>query len=59
MTETHTKPVRLYCFYNWEVSKNGEPFRLCDECIKKQPIPKNCTLVKMAEDCGRECEGVG
>lgn len=55
----HTKPARLYRFYNWEVSKHGEPFALCDECLKKQPCPANCTLVKIALDAGRECQGVG
>ena len=54
----HTKPVRLYRFYNWEADGTGEPFRLCDECVKRQPVPPTCVLEKMADDCGRECEGV-
>ena len=55
----HSKPVRLYQFYNFDVSESGVPFSLCDECIKRQPVPSNCELRKIAEYSGRECEGVG
>jgi hypothetical protein len=52
---THTSPVRLYRFYNWQVSKHGEPFSLCDECLKKQPVPPNFYLEKMADNSASPC----
>lgn len=55
----HSKPARLYQFYNWEVGKKGEVFTLCDKCIKEQPIPSTCVLQKIANDSCRECQGVG
>ena len=48
--------TRLYAFYNWSVGRQGEPFRLCDECIKKQPIPPNCYLNKPANDAVGYCQ---
>jgi len=50
-------PVRLYAFYNWDVNKDGAPFALCDDCRKKQPIPPNCCLNKLADAPARECQG--
>ena len=47
--------VGLYAFYNWNVSKQGEPFRMCDECAKKQPIPPTCYLNKLADNASGEC----
>jgi hypothetical protein len=48
-------PVRLYRFYNMEVSRYGEPFALCDGHRKEQPIPAACTLDCMADNARREC----
>lgn len=41
--------VRLYRFYNVDRNQKGEPFRLCDECLKIQPVPLNCLLEKIAD----------
>jgi hypothetical protein len=59
MKVKHSKNVGLYRFYNWLVDKHGEPFALCDECVKLQPIPEGCDLRKLADAAVRECEGVG
>lgn len=55
----HSKNVGLYRFYNWQVDKHGEPFALCDNHVKLQPIPEGCNLVKLADKATKACEGVG
>ena len=42
--------VSLYRFYNWQLSKHGEPFSLCEEHRKQQVTPDNCILEKMADN---------
>ena len=56
--------VRLYRFYNMELSRHGEPFALCDVCRQRQRVPGLCLIEKLANQavlpcdrCGRqECE---
>lgn len=48
--------VGLYRFYNWEVSKSGEPFALCEAHAESQVVPGNCTLEKIADGALRHCE---
>jgi hypothetical protein len=55
----HSKKVGLYQFYNWQVDKWGEPFALCDTCVKLQPIPEGCDLRKIADKALKLCERVG
>lgn len=47
--ELQKPEVRLYRFYNWEKSRHGEPFALCDRHVKQQPVPGSCVLVKLAD----------
>jgi hypothetical protein len=47
--------VRLYVFYNYGVGKQGEPFALCDECRKIQPIPADCDLRVLANQAVGGC----
>jgi len=49
-------PVSVYRFYNYDVDKYGEPFRLCDDCAKKQIVPANCDLRKLADKAIGECQ---
>lgn len=49
--------IRLYRFYNFDEDKEGEPFALCDECIKKQVTPPYCYLHKIANDALIGCLG--
>ena len=56
MTE-HEGQVSLYRFFNFEVSKHGEPFRLCNACRLRQPIPEACQLEMMAFEAVGECQG--
>lgn len=52
----HEGAVRLYRFYNWEVSNYGEPFALCDAHREMQPVPHNCSLAKIADNATRGCQ---
>jgi len=56
MTE-HEGQVSLYRFYNFEVNKHGEPFRLCEACRLRQPIPDVCQLELMAFEAVGACQG--
>jgi hypothetical protein len=51
--------IRLYRFYNWEQSKDGEPFALCDECALHQPVPEGCVIRKIANDALQPCNRCG
>lgn len=53
----HEGQVSLYRFYNMDVAKHGEPFRLCEACRQLQPIPEACQLEMLAFDAVGECEG--
>lgn len=48
--------VAMYRYYNWEVSKHGEPFILCELCASKQPTVPKCILQKMADVTDRNCQ---
>ena len=51
MSKTHCRgTVSLYCFYNWNVGKCGEPFGLCDVHFLKQPQPEGCYMKKLADN---------
>jgi hypothetical protein len=58
--------IRLYRFYNWQISKHGEPFALCDQCKKEQPVPEYCQIECIANEalwpcnrCGKESHELG
>ncbi len=53
----HKGKVGLYRFYNWNVDIEGELFRLCEACIKLQPIPENCSIRKIATEAVGGCQG--
>jgi hypothetical protein len=46
--------IRIYRFFNFEKDAYGEPFALCDECRKKQPVPDG-TILQRLDDRG--CSG--
>jgi hypothetical protein len=54
----HSKQVGLYQFYNRSVDECGEPFALCDACVKLKFIPEDCDLRKIADQALKPCEGV-
>jgi hypothetical protein len=47
--------VALYRFFNIDRSLYGEPFALCAGHFKTQPIPRNCTIHKIAEKSLMPC----
>ena len=47
---------RLYVFYNIEVSKEGAPFAMCDECKKNYRSPENCIMREIATHASLPCE---
>jgi hypothetical protein len=55
MTAAKGMTLKLYRFYNWEISKHGQPFALCEECRKVQPIPEGCDLELIAEESLLPC----
>jgi len=48
--------VRLYRFYNYEAGKDGEPFALCDDCRKEQPVPEFTVLNLIAHVALAPCK---
>jgi len=56
MKRKKANAVRLYRFYNWEVSGYGEPFALCDKHFDTRPVPATCILNKMADRADWPCE---
>ena len=55
----HSAMIRLYRFYNWEQSRSGEPFALCDGCFKTQPTPEGCILRLIANQALEPCNRCG
>lgn len=51
--------IRLYRFFNWARDASGEPFALCDDCFKVQPVPESCYLNKIADKALLPCRRCG
>jgi hypothetical protein len=51
--------VAVYRFYNYEQSKYGEPFALCEAHKKEQPVPRGCMIAKLAEKALQHCIKLG
>jgi hypothetical protein len=51
--------IRLYRFFNFERDAYGEPFALCDVCLKSQPVPEQCYLNKIADRALLPCAKCG
>ncbi len=49
--------TRLYRFYNYLAGRHGEPFALCDACVKAQPVPDGPVLQCIADEARSGCVG--
>ncbi|HEC36782.1 hypothetical protein LCGC14_0641330 [marine sediment metagenome] len=49
------KKIRLYRFYNMNVSKDGEPFAMCDYHKETYQVPPSCIMNKIADKSKISC----